>query len=346
MNMKSRMMKKTMTFILIAMMLVSGFVFNTDNVCAASVTSSTYKINVNTKTNVVTVYKKYGDKYKPYRAMVCSSGGKKTPLGTFKLKSRMKWCLLVGDVWGQYNTVIDGDYLFHSVPYKKKAKNAVIGEEYNKLGTSCSHGCIRLAVMDAKWIYDNCPSGTKVRIFRSDSEGPLGKPKPIKVKNKLQWDPTDPDKKNPNFKIRTPEINISSEKTKIVPYGNKYNIRQYVTAKNINAYQDITSLIKVSSVKKYVDGKWLKSTFSTYSPGKYRITYSVYTKYCGKTAYKSFDVNVIDKSAPVITDADRNAAEGDENTVLGVISTHDAEEMNVSTIPIQMILKNAQTMKH
>ncbi|HAH78565.1 MAG TPA: L,D-transpeptidase, partial [Ruminococcaceae bacterium] len=34
----------------------------------------------------------------------------------------------------------------------------------DKLGEPASHGCIRLPVEDAKWIYDNIPEGTKVVI--------------------------------------------------------------------------------------------------------------------------------------------------------------------------------------
>ena len=166
--------QKTAAAITAFIMLISVFALDVSE--ASAVSSSTYKIKVNTQTNVVTVYKKSGDTYKPYKAMVCSSGGKLTPTGTFRLKQKIGWCKLVGNVWGQYSTVINGNYLFHSVPYSKKAKNKIIGDEYNKLGTSCSHGCIRLSVMDAKWISDNCPQGTKVIIFRSSSKGPLGKP--------------------------------------------------------------------------------------------------------------------------------------------------------------------------
>ncbi|MFR5209625.1 MAG: L,D-transpeptidase family protein [Clostridia bacterium] len=28
---------------------------------------------------------------------------------------------------------------------------------FNKLGEQASQGCVRLAVSDAKWVYDNCP---------------------------------------------------------------------------------------------------------------------------------------------------------------------------------------------
>ena len=33
------------------------------------------------------------------------------------------------------------------------------------LGQKASHGCIRLRVEDAKWIYQNCESGTVVVIY-------------------------------------------------------------------------------------------------------------------------------------------------------------------------------------
>ena len=38
-----------------------------------------------------------------------------------------------------------------------------VGDERN-LGRKASHGCIRLKIDDAKWIYDNCPYGTTVVI--------------------------------------------------------------------------------------------------------------------------------------------------------------------------------------
>lgn len=40
----------------------------------------------------------------------------------------------------------------------------VIGKEAKKLGVKASHGCIRLAIPDAKWIYENIPQHTKVVI--------------------------------------------------------------------------------------------------------------------------------------------------------------------------------------
>ena len=55
-----------------------------------------------------------------------------------------------------------GEYLFHSVPTDKKGN--VIESEARKLGSKASHGCIRLTIPDAKWIYENVKFGTKVVI--------------------------------------------------------------------------------------------------------------------------------------------------------------------------------------
>jgi lipoprotein-anchoring transpeptidase ErfK/SrfK len=55
-----------------------------------------------------------------------------------------------------------GEYLFHSIPTDRKGN--IIVSEAQKLGTKASHGCIRLALPDAKWIYRNIRVGTRVVI--------------------------------------------------------------------------------------------------------------------------------------------------------------------------------------
>ncbi|MCT8976711.1 L,D-transpeptidase [Clostridium sp. CX1] len=59
----------------------------------------------------------------------------------------------------KYYTQISGNYLFHSVLYNKSDK-LVDG----RLGYNISHGCIRLSLENAKYIYDNIPSGTAIWI--------------------------------------------------------------------------------------------------------------------------------------------------------------------------------------
>jgi lipoprotein-anchoring transpeptidase ErfK/SrfK len=162
-----------------------------------------YLLAVNRVGNCVTVFSKDADgNYTvPYKAMI-SSSGEATPVGTYNTIEKYRWRFLQGDVYGQYATRITGHILFHSVPYYSQNINDLEYEEFNKLGTAASLGCIRLQVADAKWIYDNCPVGTPTVLY-DDAEcpGPLGKPDfpHIDTTNEALrgWDPTDPDDANP-----------------------------------------------------------------------------------------------------------------------------------------------------
>ncbi len=141
----------------------------------------------------------------------------------YPITNKYTWRLLEGNVYGQYACRIVGSILFHSVPYEKKDKATLEWWEYDKLGTKASLGCIRLKVIDAKWIYDNCISGTKVEFYSDTNPGPLGKPTADKITDDEEvrnWDPTDPDKKNPwpeylkkKAEGKTPEPSESPEAT-------------------------------------------------------------------------------------------------------------------------------------
>lgn len=62
-----------------------------------------------------------------------------------------------------YNWVrFNNDFLFHSTLHTRSGQEIV--SEAKKLGTKASHGCIRLAVPDIKWIYNTIPRGTLVVV--------------------------------------------------------------------------------------------------------------------------------------------------------------------------------------
>lgn len=170
---------------------------------ASDKTEFPYYIKINRKQNCITIYTsdENGEYTVPYKAMICSTGlYNATPRGTFHLSTKYLWRELYGKVYGQYATRITGGVLFHSVPYYKKSKSALCTEKYNKLGQQASMGCVRLTVEDAKWIADNCPSGTTVEIYDDDDPGPLGKPEAALIDTDSPnkgWDPTDPDVENP-----------------------------------------------------------------------------------------------------------------------------------------------------
>lgn len=207
---------------------------------AAEKTKSPYYITVNLTANVVTVYEKdAAGKYTvPIKAFRCS-GGTDTPEGTFQTSAKYEWRALYGDVWGQYATRITGPFLFHSVPYFEKDKATLEYDEFNKLGTTASAGCIRLTVKDVKWIYDNCPIGTTVKMYRGNVQEPL-QPAAVQKINREDtkrrgWDPTDPDAANPWRKGKLQEMQLRAEeadsKTELyyengVYYASAENVKQ------------------------------------------------------------------------------------------------------------------------
>jgi len=127
------------------------------------------------------------------KTFYCSTGAV-TPTGTYYTSDKYPWRVLFGNVYGQYTTRIHSNILFHSVPYAHIDKSSLKYDEYNKLGQKASSGCIRLAVKDAKWIYDYAPTGTKVKIVvgNKSKPGPLGKEK-LPKSYSVNYDPTDPE---------------------------------------------------------------------------------------------------------------------------------------------------------
>ncbi len=159
---------------------------------------ASYVIKVNKKMNCVTVYAKDGNNgyIIPVKAFICSTGVA-TPTGTFYTPAKYRWHTLMGPSYGQWCTRIYNGFLFHSVFYNSyNNNNALSVNAYNKLGTTASHGCVRLTAGDAKWIYDNCKLNTKVIIYNGSSAGPLGKPSAYKLPSWHTWDPTDPNMKS------------------------------------------------------------------------------------------------------------------------------------------------------
>ena len=150
--------------------------------------------------------------------MTCSTGTATPHSGVYTIQGKWTWGALFGGVYGHYVTKIVGNILFHSVPYTSNNPASLEYWEYNKLGTSASMGCVRLAVQDSKWIFDNMPSGTPVEFYADANPGPMGKPTPIRIdENNLKcrnWDPTDTDSNNPwiNYNNSKKE---NEEKTKI-----------------------------------------------------------------------------------------------------------------------------------
>ena len=301
----------------VVLMIVTAFGFSFAAPKTAKAANTKYWIKVNKRANVATVYQLKRGKYKPIKAFLVSCGGSNTPSGTFYTPAKYRWQTLMGPSYGQYCTRIHGGILFHSVWYYQKDKRTQSTVQFNKLGQTASHGCVRLSVADAKWIYDNCALRTKVTVYSSKNPGPLGKPKGIKVSTsrRMYWDPTDPDKKNP-YRKQKATISISSKKAATAEYGTSYNIKSGVTAKDKITKRSLTSKVTYV-VTKYSNGKYKKAKFSTKSLGTYRIKYAVKSS-LGVTTTKTFTVRVVDTKAPVITAKNRTVNINTTNAVSGV----------------------------
>lgn len=197
-----------------------------------------YYLKVNYGANVVTVYTldQNGNYTVPVKAMICSTGRETPKSGVYKTPAKYRWCLLNGNVWGQYSTRVVRGILFHSVPYASQNPASLYASYYDKLGLAVSAGCIRLTVADAKWIYDNCPLGTQVEFYSSADPGPLGKPTAMKISgysNGLnKWDPTDPDPNNPwiqYFKEQESEKQNDSNNAQTIENSQQGNSNQQPT---------------------------------------------------------------------------------------------------------------------
>lgn len=194
-----------------------------DDSSQKNISDKPYYIKVNYGAQVVTIYKKdaEGSYTIPVKAMVCSTGEATPTSGVYKIKERWNWLGLQGNVYGHYSTQIVGNILFHSVPYLERGNPASLEYwEYDKLGTYASAGCVRLTVVDALWIFNNCARGTLVEFYSSSNPGPLGKPTAKKISNSpgelKNWDPTDPDSNNPwkTYKVENQNKEENKEQNK------------------------------------------------------------------------------------------------------------------------------------
>lgn len=119
-------------------------------------------------------------------------------------------------VYARWATHVVGNVYFHAIAVSQQSHYALSPTSFNRLGSPASAGCIRMAVADAKWLYDYIPTGTSVKIAAGNSSkpGPLGKQKMIQVSGNIHYDPTDPDVPDSQKKKDYKAENISGYITK------------------------------------------------------------------------------------------------------------------------------------
>ncbi|MBR1559496.1 MAG: peptidoglycan-binding protein [Clostridia bacterium] len=140
------------------------------NAPAAEKVDQPYYIKVSLDEQRVYVYRYLDGHYTQLiKSMICSSGlGNSTPKGTFVSPGHRdsRWHYFVEfKCWAQYAFVITGNILFHSVIYSSNSESALRTSTLANLGHKASHGCVRLRVEDAKWIYEHCGEGQVIEVY-------------------------------------------------------------------------------------------------------------------------------------------------------------------------------------
>lgn len=152
--------------------------FNDENVLNTSATARPtpvptpvpYAITVDVTNQITFVYGRdeNGEYTVPVKRMICSTGTVATPsdVGDWVLSGRRaRWCYFPAyGSHAQYWTKINESIAFHSVTYRAVDYDALNVKSYNRLGKRASHGCVRLLVSDAQWIYENIGEGVVVTI--------------------------------------------------------------------------------------------------------------------------------------------------------------------------------------
>ena len=140
-----------------------------------------YFFEVDVANQIVKVWKysEETDKYTDLdQTFICTTGTKKnpSPIGTFTLNGRRaRYCTF--PTWGgndaRWWTQITPEIAFHSVIYVDAAKpETLVVSSLKNLGKRGSHGCIRLTLDDAKWVYDHAREGMKVWIHDDAAADP------------------------------------------------------------------------------------------------------------------------------------------------------------------------------
>ena len=139
--------------------------FSTEAACKAY----PYRVEVDIDSQRVNVYQLNGSGgYDQIHTFICSTGlGGTTPRGIFlNGYPANRWHHFEKyNCWAQYSFEIEGNIMFHSVIYSSNDTDSLREGSVYALGSKASHGCIRLRVQDAKWLFENCKRGSLVIVI-------------------------------------------------------------------------------------------------------------------------------------------------------------------------------------
>lgn len=120
-----------------------------------------YFIAVSKSEKQVYIYYNQNESWENIKVFNCNIGSPESPTIEGNFTSGLKGkALKIDDTYIKYFTQISGNYLFHSVIYDEDGQ--IID---GRLGEATSHGCVRLSLADAKYIYEIIPARTGIKII-------------------------------------------------------------------------------------------------------------------------------------------------------------------------------------
>ena len=130
---------------------------------ASSLSSATdYLITVDITNHWLCIFEGSKGDWEMIKNWQVSNGrkGHGTPTGSFTVGDK-------GYTFGHgysvyYYTQIVSDYFFHSILYREGTHKVKDG----RLGRYISQGCVRMPLNRAKWLQNNMPSGTRIKIYK------------------------------------------------------------------------------------------------------------------------------------------------------------------------------------
>ncbi len=261
-----------------------------------------YNLVVNIKKNALIVYETDKDNNEvPTYVFQCSVGDGINE-GKGKVQKKYTW-LDINKSWHKYNSQISENSWIQSVNYSEKYSWTLNKKSYNSLGEKQKAGsCILLTARDAKWIYDNCGTGTKVKIVKGSKKDvlpmePLAKTETYK---KCGWDPTDTDEANPYLKLANSTIAVG-DKVVYVEKGTDVKYLENIIAINANG-QDVTSKLKYNKIDSGTLGKnKVKFTYKNKAGEKFSqtVVFKVIDTTCPKVTLSTYKFKYEVKSASI-----------------------------------------------
>ncbi|MDO4543656.1 MAG: L,D-transpeptidase family protein [Clostridia bacterium] len=182
-------MKRVIGVLMAALFLVCSLAIAPKQASALDALKNTdpdkYYIVLDLKNQFVTVYERdeAGEYTIIVRRFLCTTGstepedpedpediGTPTPTGIWKIGGRERFGKFAnyGSEYARYWVQIVGSVYFHSIMFNKRDVDSMQSGAFKRLGTNVSHGCVRLYVEDAKWLYYYACPGTTVEV--TDSE--------------------------------------------------------------------------------------------------------------------------------------------------------------------------------